>query len=187
MRFLLYLSVLSIIFHNTAWARQTPPDAASANALQSALQDSGFTDAFDGEVWLMDMSSRLKRRVGDRIEHMHFLKMVYQEARKAKLEPELVLAVIQIESNFDKFAISRVGARGLMQVMPFWVKVIGKPNDNLFDMRTNLRYGCSILRHYLDRENGNLRRALARYNGSIKSHRYPDLVFRALRKKWFPQ
>lgn len=183
-----YLFVIFLIFLCTvAQAKQTPPDAASRQLLLQAINESGFQNSFDGEVWLIDMSARLRQRVGNKIKHLEFLKMVYQEAKRAELRPELVLSVIQIESNFDKYAISRVGARGLMQVMPFWVKEIGKPSDNLFDMRTNLRYGCSILRHYLNREKGNLRRALARYNGSPKSHRYPDLVFKALRKKWYPQ
>jgi soluble lytic murein transglycosylase-like protein len=107
------------------------------------------------------------------------------EASRAKLPPELVLAVIQVESNFDRFAISEAGARGLMQVMPFWLKELGRPDDNLFDAQTNLRFGCTILRYYLDREKGNRVRALARYNGSIGSFRYPNLVFAALRDKWY--
>ena len=101
------------------------------------------------------------------------------------LAPELVLAVIDVESNFDRFAISYVDARGLMQVMPFWLEEIGRPDDNLMHIHTNLRMGCTILRYYMDMENNDLVRALSRYNGSRGSRKYADKVLDKLRLKWF--
>jgi soluble lytic murein transglycosylase-like protein len=115
------------------------------------------------------------------------LRLAHREARRAGLPPELVLAVINVESNFDRFAISNAGAEGLMQVMPFWLDEIGHPDDNLFDIGTNLRLGCTILKLYLKREHGNMHRALARYNGSIGEHWYPQRVFKALRTTWYSQ
>jgi soluble lytic murein transglycosylase-like protein len=103
---------------------------------------------------------------------------------RAGLDPHLVLAVIDVESKFRKYAVSKAGARGLMQVMPFWVKEVGGSTDNLFQERTNLRYGCSILRLYLDREKGNLTNALARYNGSLGQPQYPSRVLRAWKDRW---
>lgn len=145
----------------------------------------GFEDRFDAEVWLTDMAGRLQERVPEQEKRLHLLKHIYLEAERANLPPELVLAVIQVESNFERFAISEAGARGLMQIMPFWLKEIGRPQDNLFEVQTNLRFGCTILRYYLDMEKGNLTRALARYNGSLGSRRYPTLVYNALRKRWY--
>jgi len=113
-----------------------------------------------------------------------FLMLVRYEAMRAGLDPHLVLSVIDVESKFRKYAVSRAGARGLMQVMPFWVKEIGEPGSNLFHERTNLRFGCTILRHYLDRERGNLANALGRYNGSLGQADYPNRVFKALRDRW---
>ena len=118
---------------------------------------------------------------------MELLQVIHEEAVRAGIQPELVLAVIQVESNFDRFAISPAGARGLMQVMPFWIKEIGHPDDNLFIPRTNLRYGCIILKYYMDMEHNNLNTALARYNGSLGKNTYPNLVLSALRHKWFEQ
>lgn len=143
-----------------------------------------FKDRFDAEVWLVDMSSRLKPIIKDDQKRISLLKNIHYEATRAKLRPELVLAVIEVESRFDRFAISSAGALGLMQVMPFWLKEIGHPDDNLFDIRTNLRMGCTILRYYLDKSKGNLTHALARYNGSLYSHRYTNKVFSALDKRW---
>ncbi len=124
---------------------RTPIDEKLKELLIEAIEDtSGFTDRFDAEVWLLDMSTRMAQQVPDPQEHMEILKHVHQEATRAELEPELVLSVIEVESNFDRFAISWVGARGLMQIMPFWLKEIGHPKDNLFDIQTNLRFGCTI-------------------------------------------
>ncbi len=134
--------------------------------------------------WLGEMGNRLARRKPDFKQRTEFLKTVWYEARRAGLEPELVLGLIQVESNFRKHAISRAGAIGYMQVMPFWTKVIGNGDPrSLFDMRTNLRYGCTILRHYLDREKGDLYLALGRYNGSRGQAEYPKAV-QAAWKRW---
>lgn len=131
------------------------------------------------------MSARLARHVEDSDERIRLLTRVHHEASRADLPPELVLAVIEVESNFDRYAISVAGAIGLMQIMPFWLDEIGRPNDNLLHMDTNLRYGCTILRYYLDKENGDLRRALGRYNGSLGKRKYPNKVIDKLSRKWF--
>ena len=137
----------------------------------------------------MDYRGRLAthsaKRIPDDAERVRLLKQIHYEANRANIEPELVLAVIDVESRFNPWAISSVGAQGLMQVMPFWLKEIGRPNDSLFDMRTNLRMGCTILSYYLKIEKGNLPRALARYNGSLGSWKYPNLVFSSLRDRWY--
>jgi soluble lytic murein transglycosylase-like protein len=138
----------------------------------------------DTRAWVRAMTRRVVKRFPNEEEARHFLALVRYEAMRAGLDPHLVLAVIDVESHFRKYAVSRAGARGLMQVMPFWVKEIGEPGHNLFHERTNLRYGCTILRHYLDRERGNLFNALGRYNGSLGSADYPNRVMRALRERW---
>ena len=153
--------------------------------LQQAINDNdSFKDRFVAEVWLVDMSKRLEKKIPDPQRRLKLLKQIHYEATRAGLWPELVLAVIEVESNFERFAISSAGAMGLMQVMPFWLDEIGKPGDNLFDTRTNLRMGCTILKFYLDKENGNLTPALARYNGSYGSHRYTTKVYSALDNRW---
>ena len=152
---------------------------------EAIASSESFDDRFDAEVWLTDMSVRLQARVEDPEERLTILKRVHYEAKRAGLEPELVLALIQVESNFDRFAISSAGARGLMQIMPFWLDEIGRPGDNLFDIDTNLRFGCTILKIYLQREKGDMRRALARYNGSVGKNWYPRRVYTALRKRWY--
>lgn len=132
--------------------------------------------------WLGAMSERLKKKKPDWSRRKEFLQTVWYEARRAGLDVSLVLGLIQVESNFRKYAVSIVGARGYMQVMPFWMRAIGDGDAaKLFHMQTNLRFGCVILRHYLDRENGNLFLALGRYNGSRGKAAYPDAVFRAQR------
>jgi soluble lytic murein transglycosylase-like protein len=164
------------------------PDEQMRIALRTAISNAeSFEDRFDAEVWLTDMSGRLRKTVEDPQEQADILRHVHQEAVRASLQPELVLALIQVESNFDRFAISSAGARGLMQIMPFWLDEIGRPGDNLFHIPTNLRFGCTILRIYLDREKGNVHRALARYNGSVGKDWYPRRVMRAWRQRWFPQ
>jgi soluble lytic murein transglycosylase-like protein len=135
-------------------------------------------------AWLSEMSGRLERRVVDRESRLEFLRAVHYEATRAGLDPQLVLGLIEVESGFKKYAVSSSGARGFMQVMPFWIKVIGRSDDNLFHLRTNLRYGCTILRHYLDIEQGNLYRALGRYNGSLGQSGYPNLVRNAWQNRW---
>ena len=161
-------------------------DPELRDALRAAANDTAsFTDRFDAEVWLTDMSRRLERQVRDPTERIQILKLVHLEASRVALPPELILAIIETESNFDHYAISVAGAIGLMQIMPFWLDEIGRPDDNLLHVDTNLRYGCTILRFYLDKENGDLRRALGRYNGSLGKRTYPNKIIDKLSKKWF--
>lgn len=164
-----------------------------ANSVKSVMQKSVSDVAaprllFDTEQtaqqWLQEMSVRLTKRIPDAQYREDFLKSVHYEATRAGLDPQLVLGLIQVESGFKKYAVSSVGARGYMQVMPFWVKSIGANEHNLFDMRLNLRYGCTILRHYLDIERGDYYRALGRYNGSLGKPEYPNLVVGAWRNHW---
>ena len=167
-------------------AAQDRPDPALVELLREAASDTeSFTDHFDAQVWLTDMSARLERQVEDPKVRIDILKRVHQEAMRADLAPELVLAVIDVESNFDKYAISVAGARGLMQIMPFWLKEIGRPDDNLIHIGTNLRFGCTILKYYLEMEDGDLNRALGRYNGSLGKRKYPNKVLDKLRLKWY--
>jgi soluble lytic murein transglycosylase-like protein len=135
--------------------------------------------------WLAEMSRRLEAKIADARAREDFLTTVHYEATRAGLDPQLVLGVIQYESAFRKYAISTAGARGYMQVMPFWTGLIGSgDNHNLFHLRTNLRYGCVILRHYLDIENGDLYRALGRYNGSLGRPEYPTGVLGTMNRNW---
>ena len=134
--------------------------------------------------WLGEMSERLKPRLSEAMTRIEFLETAWYEAKRAGLEPALVLGLVQVESGFRKYAISSAGARGYMQVMPFWARLIGDGNaSHLFHMQTNLRFGCVILRHYLDREQGDLFMALGRYNGSRGRAEYPNAVFGA-RRRW---
>lgn len=134
--------------------------------------------------WLGLMSERLKGKKPEWQVRKEFLQTVWYESRRAGLDTALVLGLIQVESNFRKYALSRVGARGYMQVMPFWARLIGDSDaSKLFHMQTNLRFGCIILRHYLDREGGDLFMALGRYNGSRGRARYPNTVLKA-RRQW---
>jgi soluble lytic murein transglycosylase-like protein len=143
-----------------------------------------FRSASDGQRWLAEMDRRLEKRMPDRQQRQELLRTVQYEATRARLDPQLVLGVIEVESGFRKYAVSSAGARGYMQVMPFWVKVIGQPSHNLFHLRTNVAYGCAILRHYLDVEKGDYWRALGRYNGSLGKKGYPELVLAAWRGRW---
>ncbi len=156
----------------SAIAERRPPRHAFDNPLQAA-------------DWLSAMSQRLERRLPDIATRLDFLRSLHYEASRAGLDPQLVLSLIEVESGFQRYAVSSAGARGLMQVMPFWADLIGDGNVRLlFDMRSNLRFGCVILRHYLDLERGDLFRALGRYNGSLGKPDYPDLVLATLRNKW---
>ena len=158
--------------------------ALSAYLNRALSAEDGFEDRYAAEVWLVDMQQRLARFLADPAERLDLLRRVHQQASELNLPPELVLSVIEVESAFDRYAISRVGAQGLMQVMPFWKDEIGRSNDNLTDTPTNLRYGCHILRFYLDREDQNLSHALAAYNGSSGSLRYPNKVRAAWESHW---
>lgn len=163
---------------------QVDPELKAA-LMRTIAQAESFQDRFDAEVWLLDMSTRLAPYIKDENERLMLLRLVHQEARQAKLKPDLVIAVMHAESLFDRYALSSVGAQGVMQVMPFWKAELGRPEDNLIDLATNLRYGCAILKFYLDKEHGNLRRALARYNGSLGSSRYPDKVLDYWYTYWY--
>jgi soluble lytic murein transglycosylase-like protein len=154
--------------------------------LEAVAEAASFEDRFTAEVWLSDMSRRLARQVPDVAERLHILRTVHQQALRAGVEPELVLAVIDVESNFDRFAISSASALGLMQIMPFWVEELGHDDHNqLFDIDFNVLLGCRILSYYLDMERGDLIKALARYNGSTGRRWYSDRVIDRLRTKWF--
>jgi len=166
-----------------------PLSASARHALQRAVADqavdgTSFESDQAARDWLLAMSTRLRNKLPDSVARVDLLRTVHYEATRAGLDPQLVLAVIQVESNFRKYAVSTAGARGFMQVMPFWVGVIGTGDHNLFHLRTNLRYGCLILRHYLDIERGNLTRALGRYNGSLGQLWYPNLVQNAWKTSW---
>lgn len=165
--------------------RQAPEPELRDLLQKTVAEAESFKDRFDAEVWLVDMSARLKRYIPDPQERLSLLRLVHQEASKAGLRPELVLALIHAESHFDRFAISSVGAQGMMQVMPFWKAELGRPQDNLTDNATNLRYGCTILSYYLKRENGDISRALARYNGSLGKTRYPNKVIGFWQDFWY--
>ena len=173
-----------------AGAQQYEPLAASVRAaLHEAVSDAvaptlPIPDASERSLWLTEMSQRLQKRIPDENYRKALLTSIHYEATRAGLDPQLVLGLIQVESNFRKYAISSASARGYMQVMPFWLKVMNRPDDNLFHLRTNLRYGCTILRHYLDIEKGDLFRALGRYNGSLGKAEYPNLVRAAWEKHW---
>lgn len=162
-------------------------DPQLRKVLQQAVAEStSFDDRFDAEVWLTDMSRRLTDQVPQADERLAILKTVHQQATRAHIAPELVLAVIDVESNFDRYAISKSSALGLMQVMPFWVKELGRKDKNaLFDINFNVLLGCRILKYYLDMEHGDLVAALARYNGSGGRRGYADRVLDRLRTKWF--
>ncbi|MBT8084393.1 MAG: lytic transglycosylase domain-containing protein [Woeseia sp.] len=175
-----------LLFSGVALAQSPEADAELVELLREAATEAdSFNDRFDAIVWLTDMSERLAPQVDDPEERLHILKRVHYEAKRVDLPPELVLAIIDVESNFDRFAISVAGAQGLMQIMPFWLEELDRPNDNLMHIETNLRFGCTILRYYYDREKGDLIRALGRYNGSLGRRKYPNKVLDKLRLKWF--
>ena len=184
-RLIVILPALVCLASAAAWAAPAPDPELREVLREAASDTTSFDDRFDAEVWLTDMSRRLERQLKDPQERIKLLTLVHLEASRADLPPELILAVIEVESNFDRYAISVAGALGLMQIMPFWLDEIGRPNDNLLHTDTNLRYGCTILRFYLDKEKGDLRRALGRYNGSLGKRKYPNKVINKLSRKWF--
>jgi len=173
-----------------AGAQKYEPLSASVQAaLSKAVSDSrpqvsSFKSPMEAADWLSEMSRRLEKRIPNREYRIELLRSIHYEATRAGLDPQMVLGLIQVESGFRKYAVSTAGARGYMQIMPFWLKVIGQPGDNLFHLRTNLRYGCVILRHYLDIEKGDLFRALGRYNGSLGRPEYPNMVLASWQKNW---
>ncbi len=193
MQFLrIFLVFTAFISANIAVAgnqREEPLSNSVKALMQKSISDLAsprliFASETEGQAWMSDMSQRMAKRLPDVTYRQEFLRSVHYEATRAGLDPQLVLGLIQVESAFKKYAVSSVGARGYMQVMPFWVKTIGNTDHNLFHLRLNLRYGCTILRHYLDIERGDLYRALGRYNGSLGKPQYPNLVVGAWRKNW---
>ncbi len=184
-RAFIYSTMLALLLPAVAFAQQAPNPELREILRKAASDADSFEDRFDAEVWLTDMSARLARQVRDPDERIRILTRVHYEASRADLAPELVLALIEVESNFDTYAVSRAGALGLMQIMPFWKNEIGRPDDNLIRLDTNLRYGCTILKFYIEKEKGDLRRALGRYNGSLGRRKYPNKVIDKLTKKWF--
>ena len=185
-RYIAQACCLMLFATPTGAVAEQVPDPELREVLRAAASEAdSFDDRFDAEVWLTDMSARLERQVRDPDERIALLTRIHYEANRVGLPPELILAVIEVESNFDRYAVSVAGALGLMQVMPFWKDEIGRPGDNLIQVNTNLRYGCTILRFYYDKENGDLRRALGRYNGSLGRRKYPNKVIDKLSTKWF--
>lgn len=191
----LKISVLIVIgtlvsSNSFAGSQLEEPLSNSVKALmQRSISDKAapkltFATPEEGAAWLNEMSQRLKKRIPDDTYREDLLRTVHYEATRAGLDPQMVLGLIQVESGFKKYALSSVGARGFMQVMPFWSRSIGTSDHNLFLLRTNLRYGCTILRHYIDIEHGDLYRALGRYNGSLGQPQYPNLILGAWHKHW---
>lgn len=186
------LALLGMVYTSLSFAGSQIEEPLS-NSVKALMQRSvsdravptlTFATEEEGSAWLNEMSARLQKRIPDKSYREDFLRTLHYEASRAGLDPQMVLGLIQVESGFKKYAVSSVGARGFMQVMPFWVRSIGANDHNLFLLRTNLRYGCTILRHYVDIERGDLYRALGRYNGSLGRPQYPNLVLGAWRKSW---
>lgn len=186
------LSLLPVSLAHAGGQLEEPLVDSVRTALSSAIANTAppipeFSDTESRMAylrWLSEMSARLRKKKTDLQVRKEFLQSVWYESKRAGLDVSLVLGLIQVESNFRKFAVSRVGARGYMQIMPFWTRVLSDGDAaKLFHMQTNLRFGCVILRHYLDREKGNLFMALGRYNGSRGKPPYPNAVF-ANQKKW---
>jgi len=176
----------------SVWAgaqKYEPLSASVKSQLSKAVSDTAVKNAAFAEspavkAWLAEMSRRLERRIPDAEYREDFLNTAHYESIRAGLDPEMVLGLIEVESGFRKYAVSSATAQGYMQIMPFWTKLIGAPDHNLFHLRTNLRYGVTILRHYIDIERGDLFRALGRYNGSLGKPEYPNMVYAAWRKKF---
>ena len=160
-------------------------DQKLLQALRESSDDYSFEDNFEADIWLTIMSQKLAKFYPDEKKRLNFLALVHHEAKQANLNPELVLALIQTESYFERFAISRAGALGYMQIMPFWLKELDRPDENLFTSQVNIRFGCTILAHYLKREKGDLRRALGRYNGSLGRNKYPNKVIGFWKDYWY--
>ena len=180
------LTIVAILFNVPVAVAATRPDLEQLRQfLEATVNDAdSFDDRYDAEVWLLDMQTRLQPLMRDPSERLALLRNVHAISAESDLSPELVLAVIEVESSFDRYAVSKAGAQGYMQIMPFWRREIGRADDNLTQTRTNLSYGCRILQYYLDREKGDLRRALAAYNGSLGSSQYSDKVYKAWSQRW---
>lgn len=191
----LYLAMLTLLLASgsglvSAGGQKEEALSAKARAsLQKSMADTAstrtaFQNPAEEKAWLAEMSMRLAKRIPNESERLEFLTTLHWEASRAGIDPQLMLGLIHVESGFRKYAVSPVGARGYTQVMPFWVRTIGTHDHNLFQLRTNLRYGALILRHYIDIERGDLYRALGRYNGSLGRPEYPTLVVNAWKRHW---
>ena len=186
------LAILAAVLPLGAFAgaqKREPIDPVVLATLTARIADKApetfnFRNSNDAHRWIYEMSNRLQKRVPDRKERVDLLKTIQFEALRNGLDPQLVLGLIEIESGFRRYAVSSAGARGLMQVMPFWTEVFRRPRDNLFHRRLNIRYGCVILRYYLDLEKGDYFRALGRYNGSLGRPEYPNAVNAAWQGRW---
>lgn len=185
MRFVLFTILIFALnaSHAAQQSRDIDPELR-AKLIKVVGDTDSFNDPFDAQVWLVDKANTMERYIKDHDKRLLILKEVHKASKAVDIKPEFVLAVIQIESAFDQYAISSAGAQGMMQVMPFWKKEIGRESDNLMDLRTNLRYGCTILKHYLDVAKGDWKEALARYNGSYGQYWYPRKVLIAWEKNW---
>lgn len=186
---LCYLLILWCVIYIGGAQAEEVLSASVREVLQRSVSDQAapklvFATQDEEDKWLKEMSRRLQKRIPDSKYRTEFLNTVKYEATRAGLDPGLVLGVIEVKSGFNQRLVSPAGAKGYMQVMPFWVKEIGYPNHDLFNLRTNLRYGCTILRHYLDIEKGDLYRALGRYDGSLGKPDFPNLVGAAWKKNW---
>jgi soluble lytic murein transglycosylase-like protein len=189
---ILIFIILNLLNFNGAYAA-TQEQERLAPEVQSGLHSSiidpipphlVFKNPAKAKAWISDMSHRLKKWIPDTFLRERYLTIIQYEATRAGLDPQLVLSLITVESRFNKYAISAVGARGMMQVMPFWKTAIGSTKQDLFDVRTNIRYGCTILRYYIQREHGNIARALARYNGSLGQNWYPERIYTTYQNYW---
>jgi soluble lytic murein transglycosylase-like protein len=184
--------IFTALFAANAYAGaqiESPLSASVRAVLQHSVSDIApnklaFTSQSEADAWLNEMSQRLAKRLPEKDYRLDFLSAVHYEATRAGLDPQLVLGLIEVESGFKKYAVSSAGARGYMQVMPFWLREIGSSEQDLFHLRINLRYGCTILRHYLNIEKGDLFRALGRYNGSLGRPEYPNMVRAAWHNHW---
>lgn len=182
-------ALLALILFSSALLAQTAPaneaDPELAQFLKNTIEASdSFDDRFDAEVWLLSKQDPLARYIDNPEQRLDILQRIHRAAKSVDLQPEIVLALIEVESRFDRFAVSSAGAQGMMQVMPFWKNEIGHPEDNLTDIDTNLKYGCAILKHYMNKTEGRLMDALARYNGSYGQYWYPRRVMDAWQKHW---
>ena len=178
------LLLLALMMCGPAGADQQQDPQLGKLLKQALAAGACFEDKFDEQVWFATMEPKLKPLLKDPKERQEILHHVHCEARRLKLPPGLVMAVIDVESRFDRWAVSSAGAVGLMQVMPFWPKQLGMTNRELVRIPQNVRMGCTILKFYLDRERGDYTRALARYNGSVGRRNYADLVLERLSRRW---